>query len=321
MITFVMTTVIVCLGACVAGACELAFEAGLFTTAADLVRHVEEMEALVENAFDIAIKEPKITSRENLIRSNSSAMVASAPSQIRFHSVQKKSTRKDVNEGSTPSDGRPEVMRKQMTRVFDEVLAENADVAYIGEDVEHGGYYLVTDGLAGKYPGRVKDFPPDETTLIGAAIGYAQVGLVPIVEIPYAKYLDCGADMFYEAVIAHWLSNGSHPNGMIIRLQGFDRGKWHIHTTNHAGLRNRHLYSMLVCLPSQASLVETFIPTTCWLFHRAWMSFALATVPTMFARCDMQLNKHDKGVLSCLLTALICSTEDTWSKQSATSSS
>lgn len=32
----------------------------------------------------------------------------------------------------------------------------------------------------------------------GAAQGFSQVGLVPIIEIPYAKYLDCGADMFYE---------------------------------------------------------------------------------------------------------------------------
>jgi len=28
-------------------------------------------------------------------------------------------------------------------------------VVYIGEDVEHGGYYLVTDGLEKKFPGRV----------------------------------------------------------------------------------------------------------------------------------------------------------------------
>lgn len=48
-------------------------------------------------------------------------------------------------------------------------------------DVEHGGYYLVTDGLAKKFPGRVIDFPPDETTLLGAAMGFSQVGLVPVV--------------------------------------------------------------------------------------------------------------------------------------------
>ncbi len=45
----------------------------------------------------------------------------------------------------------------------------------------------MTDGLVQRYPGRVRDFPPDETTLIGAGIGFSQSGLLPIVEIPYAK--------------------------------------------------------------------------------------------------------------------------------------
>ena len=48
---------------------------------------------------------------------------------------------------------------------------------YIGEDVTHGGYYLVTDGLAKKHKRKVADFPPDETTLLGVAIGYSQVGI------------------------------------------------------------------------------------------------------------------------------------------------
>ena len=126
------------------------------------------------------------------------------------------------------------MMRKQMTRVFDELLTEDNSVVYIGEDVQHGGYYLVTDGLHKKFPLRVRDFPPDETTLVGAAIGFAQAGLTPILEIPYGKYLDCGADMFFEAVIANWLSNGKQPNGMVVRLQGFDKGIFggNFHTHN-----------------------------------------------------------------------------------------
>lgn len=73
--------------------------------------------------------------------------------------------------------------------------------------------------------------------LIGCGMGYSQSGLIPIVEIPYAKYLDCGADMFYEAILMHWLSNGKQPNGMIIRLQGFDKGifggNFHTHNCLH----------------------------------------------------------------------------------------
>jgi pyruvate/2-oxoglutarate/acetoin dehydrogenase E1 component len=45
-------------------------------------------------------------------------------------------------------------MRKNMTRALDEFLSGSAtrgsDVVYIGEDVEHGGYYLVTEGLKKK---------------------------------------------------------------------------------------------------------------------------------------------------------------------------
>ena len=43
-------------------------------------------------------------------------------------------------------------MRKNMTKLYDEILSMNIDTVYIGEDIEHGGYYLVTEGLARKYP-------------------------------------------------------------------------------------------------------------------------------------------------------------------------
>lgn len=55
-------------------------------------------------------------------------------------------------------------------------------------------------------------------------MGFSQSGLTTFLEIPYSKYLDCGGDMFYEAIIANWLSNGKQPNGMVVRLQGFDKG-------------------------------------------------------------------------------------------------
>merc|ERR1711871_509034 len=68
-------------------------------------------------------------------------------------------------------------------------------------------------------------------------MGYAQAGLVPIVEIPYAKYLDCGFDMLTEAAIMSWLTKGQQQNGMIIRLQGFGPGifggNYHTHNQVH----------------------------------------------------------------------------------------
>ena len=76
-------------------------------------------------------------------------------------------------------------------------------------DVRHGGYYLITDGIYKKFgPKRIIDFPPDETTLLGCALGFSQLGILPIVEIPYIKYFDCGIDIFYEIAIQYWLTNG-----------------------------------------------------------------------------------------------------------------
>jgi len=95
-------------------------------------------------------------------------------------------------------------------------------------------YYLVTDGLAAKHRHRVIDFPPDETALLGSAWGLSQAGLTVIVEVPYAKYLDCAADIFNEIAITHWLSNGRERSGLVVRLQGFDKGTFggNFHTHN-----------------------------------------------------------------------------------------
>ena len=124
-----------------------------------------------------------------------------------------------------------------MTRALADAMQADERLLYLGEDVEHGGYYLVTEGLAKAHPGRVRDWPPDETTLLGAGVGFSQAGLLPLVEIPYAKYLDCGADTFFELAFANWMSAGKQPNGMVIRLQGFDRGlfggNFHTHNQLH----------------------------------------------------------------------------------------
>jgi 2-oxoisovalerate dehydrogenase E1 component len=203
-----------------AGACHRAVQEGL-TTYEELTAQFEDLSSLILRSFVAASLEPKITSRELCVSRNSQPLATISKKRGR--------PKKDHDSGEKPN-----VMRKHMTRVFDEQLGLHEDLVYIGEDVQHGGYYLVTDGLYKKYPYRVADFPPDETTLIGVAMGYSQAGMVPIVEIPYSKYLDCGADMFFEAVLSNWVSAGGAPNGMVIRLQGFDKGVFggNFHTHN-----------------------------------------------------------------------------------------
>ena len=191
----------------------------------------EEVGSMTSKAFDAASMEPKITKREDMLSVVSQNMVP-VPRLPQEKIVESADRMKKPS--SKRKGGKAEVMRKHMTEVIKETLEKYPDCVYIGEDVEHGGYYLVTDGLAEKFPGRLIDFPPDETTLLGAAVGYSQAGLTPIIEVPYAKYLDCGVDTFYELAISNWLTKGQRPNGMIVRMQGFDRGLFggNFHTHN-----------------------------------------------------------------------------------------
>ena len=194
-----------------------------------------EMLEMVESSFAMALTEPKLSSRDDLINSNSAPLVSVGngdENQDTKHTLRPLLYTKEAVDKSIIKSCA--IMRKHMTKIYGEILQHNANAIYIGEDVEHGGYYLVTEDLVKKYPNRVLNIPPDETSLIGVGVGFSQAGLVPVVEIPYAKYLDCGSDMFYEACITNWLTNGKQPNGMLIRLQGFDKGVFggNFHTHN-----------------------------------------------------------------------------------------
>jgi TPP-dependent pyruvate/acetoin dehydrogenase alpha subunit/pyruvate/2-oxoglutarate/acetoin dehydrogenase E1 component len=214
------------------------------TTYPELQDRFEEIHSKVDQAFGAAMQEPKVSLHDMMDRVSAplaaiTNLLPPAPPTPQPQPL--------------PSDEKPQVMRKHMTRVLEELLEKDPSVVYLGEDVRQGGYYLVTEGLAKKFPKRILDFPPDETTLLGAALGFSQLGLTPIVEIPYAKYLDCGVDMFYEIAVQHWLTapDKHHHNqpqqqqrrhntattkrsGMIVRLQGFDRGVFggNFHTHN-----------------------------------------------------------------------------------------
>jgi len=208
------------------GLCATAVEANVATYGA-LADLYEDISLQTQAAFDQAVNEPKITSRDSMLD------VVSAP-LVTVHGINYSEVQLS-DESHKPK--RNVVMRKAMNKVLEECLDQHPECVYLGEDVQHGGYYIVTEGLSDKFPMRVRDFPPDETTLLGAAQGYSQAGMVPIVEIPYSKYLDCGADTFFEIALSHWLSKGDQPNGMIIRLQGFDSGvfggNFHTHNSLH----------------------------------------------------------------------------------------
>jgi 2-oxoisovalerate dehydrogenase E1 component beta subunit len=77
---------------------------------------------------------------------------------------------------------------------LDEEMAKDERVFVLGEDVEAGGVFRATEGLATKYPGRVLDTPLAESSIIGLSIGAAHYGMRPVAEIQFADFIHAGFD-------------------------------------------------------------------------------------------------------------------------------
>jgi 2-oxoisovalerate dehydrogenase E1 component beta subunit len=75
-----------------------------------------------------------------------------------------------------------------------EAMERDDRVLILGEDVEAGGVFRATDGLAGRFPGRVIDTPLAESSIIGVSIGLAHYGMRPVAEIQFADFIHAGFD-------------------------------------------------------------------------------------------------------------------------------
>lgn len=101
---------------------------------------------------------------------------------------------------------------------LDEALAADERVFLLGEDLEAGGVFRATDGLAGKYPGRVLDTPLAESSIIGITIGAAHYGQRPIAEIQFADFIHAGFDQLCsEASRWSWRTRGEQYLPMVVR--------------------------------------------------------------------------------------------------------
>ncbi|HYM15559.1 MAG TPA: alpha-ketoacid dehydrogenase subunit beta [Dehalococcoidia bacterium] len=63
------------------------------------------------------------------------------------------------------------------------------DMVVLGEDIQEGGVFRVTDGMLERYgPQRVLDTPLAESSIVGIAIGLATNGCNPVAEIQFADF-------------------------------------------------------------------------------------------------------------------------------------
>jgi pyruvate dehydrogenase E1 component beta subunit len=85
----------------------------------------------------------------------------------------------------------PEVTLLQaVRRALADAMEESERVVLLGQDVGRlGGVFRATEGLVEEFPTRVFDTPLAEGAIVGASVGLAIGGLVPVAEIQFLGFL------------------------------------------------------------------------------------------------------------------------------------
>jgi acetoin:2,6-dichlorophenolindophenol oxidoreductase subunit beta len=101
-------------------------------------------------------------------------------------------------------------------------MREDQRVIVLGEDVAEGGPYLATAGLADEFGReRVRNTPISEGAVCGVAVGAAQSGLRPVVEIMFIDFITLALDQLVnQAAKAHFMSGGQLSVPLVLRTQG-----------------------------------------------------------------------------------------------------
>jgi 2-oxoisovalerate dehydrogenase E1 component len=127
-------------------------------------------------------------------------------------------------ESSLPAP--PEPARSNMLtairRTLEHELKVNPKALIFGEDVGlKGGVHAATMGLQAAFgPDRVFDTSLSEEGIIGNAVGMAQAGLRPVVEIQFRKYADPATEQLNDCGSMRWRTANRFSAPIVVRMPG-----------------------------------------------------------------------------------------------------
>ena len=199
-----------------------------------------------------AVERPKLTSVEDITR----PLAPLRKEVVADEAKRSLSTEeREAFHGRLPESERPRHLAMLLNRALGDLLAKYPETCIFGEDVARkGGVYHVTAGLQEKAGvGRVFNTMLDETSILGVAMGAAQLGMLPMPEIQYLAYLHNAIDQIRgEACSMQFFSNQQFANPMVVRIAGLAYQKGfggHFHNDNSVGSL-REIPGLLMACPS-----------------------------------------------------------------------
>jgi pyruvate/2-oxoglutarate/acetoin dehydrogenase E1 component len=144
---------------------------------------------------------------------------------------------------------------KSVNRALAEAMRADERVIVIGEDVAEGGPYQATLGLAEEFGRRrVRNTPISESAACGVAVGAAQAGLRPVIEIMFIDFVTLALDQLVnQAAKAHFMSGGQLSVPLVLRTQGGTGGRAGAQHSQSLEAWLTHVPGLKVVMPSSAA--------------------------------------------------------------------
>jgi len=136
-----------------------------------------------------------------------------------------------------------------------QAMRDDPRVFVIGEDVAEGGPYGTTAGLAEEFgTERVLNTPISESAICGVAIGAAQSGMRPVVEVMFIDFVTLALDQLVnQAAKAHAMSGGQLSVPLVLRTQGGAGRRWGAQHSQSLESWLTHVPGLKVVMPSRAA--------------------------------------------------------------------
>jgi pyruvate dehydrogenase E1 component beta subunit len=144
---------------------------------------------------------------------------------------------------------------KALTAAQARAMRADERVFVIGEDVAEGGPYGTTAGLADEFgTERVLNTPISESAICGVAVGAAQSGMRPIVEVMFIDFVTLALDQLVnQAAKAHAMSGGQLSVPLVLRTQGGAGRRWGAQHSQSLESWLTHIPGLKVVMPSRAA--------------------------------------------------------------------